>query len=103
MRHHLCHARGCPTPVKPELLMCLRHWRLVPRDIQARVYATYRRGQCDDMKPSKEWHEAASAAIGYVAALTTGGITGPEVRALRLLGYGTKSDPVGRLVAYKRD
>lgn len=64
---HTCHARGCSAPVKPELLMCFKHWRMVPRAIQRAVWAAYRPGQCDDKRPSKEWHAAANAAIGAVA------------------------------------
>lgn len=67
MSHH-CHARGCATPCKPEMLMCLKHWRMVPRKLQRAVWATYRPGQCDDKQPSVEWHEAADAAIAAVAA-----------------------------------
>lgn len=49
------------------MLMCLKHWRMVPRDIQRRVWSTYRPGQCDDKQPSESWHEAADAAIAAVA------------------------------------
>lgn len=74
MGHH-CHAVECMVPTRPELLMCPRHWRMVPGHVQRRVWATYRRGQCDDKRPSQEWHQAADAAIGHVAGLekrTTG-------------------------------
>lgn len=64
---HHCHAYGCKTPVKPELLMCGPHWGMVPKDMQSRVWATYRKGQCDDKDPSVEWMEAADAAILAVA------------------------------------
>lgn len=64
---HHCHARGCSTPTKPEMLMCFKHWRMVPRDLQRAVWATYRPGQCDDKRPSPEWHAAADAAIAAVA------------------------------------
>jgi Zn ribbon nucleic-acid-binding protein len=65
---HHCHARGCGTKVKPELLMCGPHWRLVPKTIRDRVWATYREGQCDGHPmPSEEWHRAADAAIRAVA------------------------------------
>lgn len=84
---HICHARGCRTPVKPELLMCPRHWRLVPLKLQRAVYQTYRRGQCDDKRPSRAWHDAAGAAIGYVALLERQVITRGEVRCLLLAGY----------------
>jgi hypothetical protein len=63
---HCCHARGCRVSTKPEMLMCFRHWKMVPRDIQRWVWRTYRPGQCDDKRPSKEWHAAADAAIAAV-------------------------------------
>jgi hypothetical protein len=68
---HHCHARGCLVATKPEMLMCLKHWRMVPRDIQRRVWGTYRVGQCDDKDPSEEWRVAADAAIAAVATRET--------------------------------
>lgn len=65
---HFCHAKGCSTPCKPEHLMCIRHWKMVPELLKAKVYATYRPGQCDDKKPSEAWRRAAHAAIEFVAA-----------------------------------
>jgi hypothetical protein len=67
-RGHHCHALGCEAPTKPEMLMCLKHWRMVPRGLQRRVWATYRPGQCDDKRPSEAWFQAANAAIAAVAA-----------------------------------
>lgn len=64
---HHCHAKGCVTACKPEYLMCPRHWRMVPRLLQVAVWQTYRRGQCDDMRPSEAWFLAANAAIANVA------------------------------------
>lgn len=64
---HTCHALQCSTRCPPTFLMCGRHWRMVPEKLQRRVWATYRRGQCDDKDPSSEWHEAADAAIAAVA------------------------------------
>lgn len=65
---HHCHAKGCQTTCAPERLMCLTHWRMVPRALQWAVWATYRPGQCDDKDPSDAWHVAADAAIAAVAA-----------------------------------
>lgn len=65
---HHCHARGCGVATKPEMLMCLKHWRMVPREIQRRVWATYRAGQCDDKDVSRDWLSAADAAIEAVSA-----------------------------------
>lgn len=67
-KHH-CHASACGAHIKPEMLMCARHWRMAPppQAQQRRVYATYRPGQCDDKQPSAEWHAAADLAICSVA------------------------------------
>lgn len=51
---------------RPVYLMCPKHWAMVPQDLQHAVWATYRVGQCEDKRPSKEWHEAADAAIKFV-------------------------------------
>lgn len=64
---HHCHAKNCQVEIKPELLMCFKHWRQVPKVIQQAVWKHYRPGQCDDKNPSKQWHQAADAAIVYVA------------------------------------
>lgn len=87
---HTCHARGCTRPVKPQLLMCMRHWRRVPPSIQGEVYAAYRDGQCDDKQPSREWHDAASAAIGWVATAEDQPLLRSEVRALSSRGHGQR-------------
>lgn len=87
--NHHCHARGCGKHVKPELLMCARHWRAVPRALQAAVWRHYRKGQCDDMQVSREWHQAADAAIGYVAHLEGLALTPNEAKALILAGVIT--------------
>jgi len=82
---HHCHARGCATSCPPEHLMCARHWRMVPSDLQRAVWATYRPGQCDDKRPSAAWHAAADAAIAHVAErerLAASGKTFPTQRAL---------------------
>ena len=94
---HTCHARACARPVRPQLLMCARHWGQVPLTIQRAVYAAYREGQCDDMNPSKAWHRAADAAIGYVAVKDRQTLRIQEVQALRAWGYETSSDLAGEL------
>ncbi len=66
MSAHHCHARNCETRCPPEYLMCPKHWRMVPIALQREVWKHYRPGQCDDMRPSREWHVAADAAIAAV-------------------------------------
>lgn len=65
-RKHICHAEGCETPCPPRLLMCARHWRMVPKELQNAVYDTYRPGQERDMRPSIYWLDAATAAENHV-------------------------------------
>lgn len=89
-RKHTCHARNCPIPCRPEYLMCPRHWRKVHPRIQRLVWRHYRDGQCDDMNPSKEWHEAADAAIGYVATLEDQPVRVAELNALNKYGFTLK-------------
>lgn len=62
MSAHLCHARGCQVPVPPKLLMCKRHWRMVPKDLQREVWAHYRPGQEIDKRPTRSYLDVAQAA-----------------------------------------
>lgn len=66
---HTCHANLCNTPCKPEHLMCAKHWAMVPGNVKTDVYSHYRRGQCDDMRPSPEWFAAAKLAVALVAKM----------------------------------
>lgn len=72
MSDHTCHARGCTKPVPPRMLMCLRHWKMVPRGIQSDVLATYRPGQERTKDPSREYINAARAAVDAVAVCEGG-------------------------------
>lgn len=63
---HYCHARGCNQTVPPKMLMCLKHWRMVPHALQSRVWATYRPGQEDDKSPSDAYLTAQEAAVTAV-------------------------------------
>lgn len=81
---HRCHAVGCVAKVKPEMLMCAKDWRLVPRGIQQAVYRHYRDGQCDDKNPSEAWHVAADAAIGAVAKVQGKLLSLNQISALKL-------------------
>jgi hypothetical protein len=41
---HKCPVKECETKVPANMLMCHRHWYMVPRDIQSDVWKTYRIG-----------------------------------------------------------
>lgn len=69
MNHH-CHAKHCKVEVPPKMLMCYKHWKLVPQPLQSAVWEHYQRGQEERMvAPTSEWHEAADAAIDHVYQL----------------------------------
>ena len=40
---------------------------MLPRSFRDRIWATYRRGQCDDMNPSADYCLAAKNAITWLA------------------------------------
>jgi hypothetical protein len=66
MSHH-CHAFRCSVACKPTLFMCAYHWRRVPSVLKARIWATYRPGQCDDKRITKKYADTAKEAIIAVA------------------------------------
>lgn len=41
---------------------------MVPQHLRTRIWATYRRGQCDDWQPSAAYCDAAMEAVKAVAA-----------------------------------
>lgn len=64
---HLCHAKGCGLPVPPKLLMCRRHWYMVPDHLRSLVWRHYRPGQEIDKRPTREYLEVMKQAIDAVA------------------------------------
>lgn len=70
-RDHTCHAKGCDKHVPPRMLMCRKHWFMVPYGLRVAVMAYYRPGQerLDGAAfPSEEYLDAARAAVEAVAA-----------------------------------
>jgi hypothetical protein len=64
--NHLCHAYGCTTEIPPRLLMCARHWQMVPRAVKVLVWKHYRPGQEIDKRPSAEYMLVQRAAVWAV-------------------------------------
>lgn len=79
---HTCHVTGCPVEVPPAKLMCLRHWRMVPRQLQSAVWTEYVHGQEVRKDPTRLYLSAARAAIDAVA--TKKGRDKPRVPEPRL-------------------
>lgn len=49
------------------MLMCAKHWRMVPVAVQRKVWATYRPGQEIDKNPTTEYLDAQRRAVQAVA------------------------------------
>lgn len=64
---HTCHAIGCETPCARRMLMCRKHWYMVPPALRVDVWAEYVPGQEETMTPTKKYLKAANAAIQAVA------------------------------------
>ena len=64
---HICHARNCTVPIHQTMLMCRRHWFMVPKPLRHAVWRNYRPGQEQDKEPTIGWLDAAHAAIEAVA------------------------------------
>ncbi len=77
---HICHAIDCDSPCPSEHLFCQPHWRMLPKEIQDEVLATYVPGQCTNhSKITKEWMRAAARAKAHVA-VAEGKWTGEDAK-----------------------
>jgi hypothetical protein len=78
---HPCHARGCDRQIAPELLFCGPHWRLVPEELQKRVWSGYR-AYLRWKRSREEYVRAKREAIEAVAAAESGRKKEPEQASL---------------------
>lgn len=67
----MCDIEGCKAVVPSHLLLCGKHWRLVPAALQREVYRSWKVRQRQPRDPAaKHNHELAKrAAIGAVNRL----------------------------------
>jgi hypothetical protein len=70
---HTCHWPNCREEVPPQLLMCLRHWQLLPQPIRTAVWAAYRPGQEVDKEPSRVYVAAVRVALDWAHDHDAGG------------------------------
>lgn len=66
---HRCPVEPCTRRVPDTMLMCARHWRMVPKAIQRRVWATWHaRQHAGDDHPDavKRHREACALAVAAV-------------------------------------
>lgn len=68
MRDHTCHWPGCTRQVKPALWGCLPHWRALPAALRAKIWAAYRPGQEEDLRPSRIYVAVAREVREWIFA-----------------------------------
>lgn len=66
-RKHHCHWPGCEKQVPPAMWGCSRHWFKLPRELQLRIWSSYRPGQEIDGKPSANYIADAKAVQAWIA------------------------------------
>lgn len=64
---HHCHWPGCERKVPAAFWGCRKHWAMLPRQLQNRIWATYRPGQEITKTPSREYVEVARAVQAWIA------------------------------------
>ncbi len=67
-RDHHCHWPGCDKQVPPAKWGCLKHWKMLPGNIQRAIWRSYRIGQEADGRPSTFYLAAARAARDWILA-----------------------------------
>lgn len=80
-RLHTCHWIGCERQVPPAMWGCRQHWFALPKTIRDAIWRSYRAGQEEDGKVSKEYIDAANAAQDWIKdAILLAGVHEPRWR-----------------------
>ena len=66
---HTCHANQCPTSTPEKFLMCPKHWYMVPKNLQAKVWETFKGTTVNQRCNSIPYMEACADAVEHVARL----------------------------------
>ncbi len=69
---HKCHAYKCTKEVPPKMFMCLKHWKLVPAQMQRDIWRHYKPGQEIRKDPTSEYLKASQRAIFCVIIRESG-------------------------------
>jgi hypothetical protein len=65
---HECAADGCKDRLPHSMLMCRKHWRLVPSELQQAVWRAYERAPGGNGRavPTEKYVRAVQAAVAAV-------------------------------------
>lgn len=64
---HPCHATSCPREVPAGMLMCRRHWRMVPLALQREIPRLWDRHRLTGAKLPVRYFAAVREAVASVA------------------------------------
>ena len=65
---HRCRAKNCGLVIAPRLLMCRKHWFMVPPAVRRLVWKHYRLGrEIDKLHITREYVRAVRLAVEAVA------------------------------------
>lgn len=65
---HHCHWPGCERKVPPAAWGCMKHWKMLPKPLQRKIWAAFRPGQEQDKSPSQAYRIAARDVREWIAA-----------------------------------
>lgn len=63
---HKCAAHNCGETILDELLMCVRHWRMVPKHDQGLIYKLYH-ARKPGQWPTQEYAKVVQRLVGAIA------------------------------------
>lgn len=67
-RAHHCHWPGCTKQVPPAKWGCLKHWRMLPKQLRDLIWRAYQPGQEITLTPSRDYIEAARQVQDWITA-----------------------------------
>jgi hypothetical protein len=73
-RDHHCHWPGCDAQVPPAKWGCLKHWRLIPKELRDEIWACFRPGQEKTQSPSREYIAVALKVQRWIRQSYYGGL-----------------------------
>lgn len=65
-RSHTCHWPGCIKQIPPAMWGCREHWYKLPQHLRSAIWAAYRPGQENDLKPSIDYITTAQRVQEWI-------------------------------------
>lgn len=66
--NHHCHWPNCDAAVPAAAWGCKKHWYMLPKDMQRRIWRAFRPGQEESKTPSREYVAVAREVQDWIAA-----------------------------------